>query len=300
MTNAAASPDFSKGDGLLPALAQDVQTGEVLMLAWMNAESYAETVRTGRAVYYSRSRGRLWRKGEESGHVQLVRGIFIDCDADTILLKVEQIGVACHEGYRSCFFREVTPAGVKIVAERLVQPETVYGKPLPLPEQARMSPFPTPAAQAVPRAAKEGSMLSRTCQGLGYFGIVTFLFAWAIPHYSTVPLILLGISGLMILSVLLAMYWTAPSAKERRQITLFTIFIFTAACAMLLGTVTGLVRALGRTMGPAEIVATILLSGALMVFSFPFAGYLAERFVWTAAGLIRIPRVRSVVRRLIP
>jgi phosphoribosyl-AMP cyclohydrolase len=122
-------PDFSKGDGLLPAIAQDAQTGEVLMLAWMNAESYAETVATGRAVYFSRSRGRLWRKGEESGHEQHVEGIFVDCDVDTILLKVRQTGPACHEGYRSCFFRQQTPQGFKVVAERLIDPATVYKSP---------------------------------------------------------------------------------------------------------------------------------------------------------------------------
>jgi phosphoribosyl-AMP cyclohydrolase len=125
-TPSTTGPDFSKNDGLLPAVAQDAQTGEVLMLAWMNAESFAETVRTGQAVYYSRSRGRLWRKGEESGHVQTVRGIYIDCDADTILLKVEQLGAACHEGYRSCFFRMVTSHGVQVVSERLVESEKVY------------------------------------------------------------------------------------------------------------------------------------------------------------------------------
>lgn len=96
------------------------------MLAWMNAEAYEETCRTGRAVYYSRSRGRLWRKGEESGHRQLVRGIYLDCDEDTILLKVEQVGAACHEGYRSCFFREVTPSGVAVIEKRLVDPTDVY------------------------------------------------------------------------------------------------------------------------------------------------------------------------------
>jgi len=121
-------PDFSQGDGLLPAVAQDAASGEVLMVAWMNAEAYAETVRTSQAVYYSRSRGRLWRKGEESGHVQTVRAIFVDCDADTILLKVDQVGTACHEGYRSCFFRQVTPAGLKVVAERLFDPAQVYGR----------------------------------------------------------------------------------------------------------------------------------------------------------------------------
>jgi phosphoribosyl-AMP cyclohydrolase len=120
-------PDFTKNGGLLAAVAQDAATGEVLMVAWMNAESYAETLRTGRAVYFSRSRNKLWRKGEDSGHVQQVKGVFVDCDADTILLKVEQTGAACHEGYRSCFFREVTAGGdVRIVAERLVDPNSVY------------------------------------------------------------------------------------------------------------------------------------------------------------------------------
>jgi phosphoribosyl-AMP cyclohydrolase len=122
-------PDFSRCDGLLPAIAQDAQTGEVLMQAYMNAESYAETVATGRAVYYSRSRQKLWRKGEESGNVQLVKAIFVDCDRDTILLKVEQIGgAACHEGYKSCFFRQVTPEGFHVVGERVFDPEKVYGK----------------------------------------------------------------------------------------------------------------------------------------------------------------------------
>jgi phosphoribosyl-AMP cyclohydrolase len=120
--------DFSKGDGLLPAIAQDAETGEVLMLAWMNAESFTETLATGKAVYFSRSRGRLWRKGEESGHVQHVEGVYIDCDADTILLKVRQTGPACHEGYRSCFFRRVTAEGTETIGEPLVDPVTVYGK----------------------------------------------------------------------------------------------------------------------------------------------------------------------------
>ncbi len=123
-----SAPDFSKGDGLLPAIAQDSETGEVLMLAWMNAESFAETIATGQAVYFSRSRGRLWRKGEESGHVQQVEGVYVDCDADAILLKVRQTGPACHEGYRSCFFRRLTSEGVEVVAQRLVDPATVYGK----------------------------------------------------------------------------------------------------------------------------------------------------------------------------
>lgn len=120
-------PDFAKGDGLLPAIAQDAETGEVLMLAYMNAESFAETLATGRAVYYSRSRRKLWRKGEESGNVQHVRGIFVDCDGDTILLRVEQVGgAACHEGYASCFFRRLTPEGIEVVAQRVFDPREVY------------------------------------------------------------------------------------------------------------------------------------------------------------------------------
>lgn len=124
-----AGPDFARGGGLLPAVVQDAQTGEVLMLAYMNEESYAETLATGRAVYYSRSRRRLWRKGEQSGHVQQVREILVDCDRDTILLKVEQLGgAACHEGYRSCFYRRVTPEGLRVVGQRVFDPQAVYGK----------------------------------------------------------------------------------------------------------------------------------------------------------------------------
>jgi len=122
-------PDFDKGDGLLPAIAQDVHTGQVLMLAYMNRESFAETLARGEAVYYSRSRQKLWRKGEESGHIQKVHAIYVDCDRDCILLKVEQIGgAACHEGYRSCFYRQVTPEGLKVVGERVCDPEQVYKK----------------------------------------------------------------------------------------------------------------------------------------------------------------------------
>jgi phosphoribosyl-AMP cyclohydrolase len=126
----AQIPNFAKGDGgLLPAIAQDAETGLVLMLAYMNRESYEETLSTGRAVYFSRSRGKLWRKGEESGNVQQVKGIFVDCDADTILLKVDQIGgAACHEGYPSCFFRQVTDSGLNVVGERVFDPKTVYKK----------------------------------------------------------------------------------------------------------------------------------------------------------------------------
>ncbi len=121
--------DFDKSGGLVPAIAQDAETGEVLMLAWMNREAFDETVRTGRAVYFSRSRNKLWRKGEESGNVQMVEGIFIDCDADTVLLKVRQIGgAACHEGYKSCFFRKLAGDQLSVVGERIFDPKQVYGK----------------------------------------------------------------------------------------------------------------------------------------------------------------------------
>ena len=122
-------PDFAKLGGLVPAIAQDEETGEVLMLAWMNREAFEETVRTGRAVYFSRSRNRLWRKGEESGHVQEVAGIYLDCDADTVLLKVRQIGgAACHEGYKSCFFRQLVDGQLTTVAARVFDPALTYGK----------------------------------------------------------------------------------------------------------------------------------------------------------------------------
>jgi phosphoribosyl-AMP cyclohydrolase len=121
--------DFDKSGGLVPAIAQDAATGEVLMLAWMNREAFEETVRTGRAVYFSRSRNRLWRKGEESGNVQEVKEIAIDCDADTILLKVNQIGgAACHEGYKSCFFRRLADGRLEVVSERVFDPKHVYKK----------------------------------------------------------------------------------------------------------------------------------------------------------------------------
>ncbi len=121
--------DFDKIGGLVPAIAQDAATGEVLMMAYMNREAFEETVRTGRAVYFSRSRNKLWRKGEESGHFQEVKGIFIDCDADTVLLKVVQLGgAACHEGYKSCFFRELSDGELKVIAERIFDPKAVYKK----------------------------------------------------------------------------------------------------------------------------------------------------------------------------
>ena len=122
-------PDFKKCNGLLPVIAQDDVTGDVLMMAFMNEEAYDETLKTGRAVYYSRSRNKLWRKGEESGNVQMVKAIFIDCDKDTLLIRVEQIGgAACHEGYKSCFFRQITPDGVKTICDRVFDPKVVYKK----------------------------------------------------------------------------------------------------------------------------------------------------------------------------
>lgn len=127
LESSPGEPDFSKGDGLVPAIAQDAKTGDVLMMAYMNAESFAETMRTGRAVYFSRSRNKLWRKGEESGNVQEVTEVLLDCDRDTLLLKVKQIGdAACHVGYRSCFYRRVTPEGLQIVGDRVFDPKQVY------------------------------------------------------------------------------------------------------------------------------------------------------------------------------
>ncbi len=125
----AMSPDFSKSP-LIPVIAQDNESGDVLMLAYMNQEAWDETLKTGRVVYFSRSRQKLWRKGEESGHIQEVKSIYIDCDADTILVKVNQVGgAACHEGYRSCLFRKVDPATGKfeIEGERIFDPNDVYG-----------------------------------------------------------------------------------------------------------------------------------------------------------------------------
>lgn len=123
-------PDFSKTE-LLPAIAQDHQTGDILMMAWMNEEAWKETLSTGRVVYFSRSRQKLWRKGEESGNVQELKAVYFDCDADTILVKVNQIGgAACHTGHRSCFFRRIDPATgeIAVEGEKVFDPEKVYGK----------------------------------------------------------------------------------------------------------------------------------------------------------------------------
>jgi phosphoribosyl-AMP cyclohydrolase len=121
-------PNFNRPDGLVTAVVQDATTGRVLMLAHMNREAWEETIATGRACYFSRSRGRLWRKGEESGHVQHVREAYVDCDGDAVLLKVDQTGAACHEGFESCFFRRRTDGGWEVIGEPLVNPKTIYQK----------------------------------------------------------------------------------------------------------------------------------------------------------------------------
>ncbi|RPJ43443.1 MAG: phosphoribosyl-AMP cyclohydrolase [Deltaproteobacteria bacterium] len=120
--------DFHRGSGLIPAIVQDWKTGEVLMVAYMNGESWAKTRETGKACFWSRSRKKLWLKGETSGNVQIVKEVFLDCDDDALLLKVEQIGgAACHTGYRSCFYRRVADGRLETVGERVFDPKEVYG-----------------------------------------------------------------------------------------------------------------------------------------------------------------------------
>ena len=122
--------DFKKLDGLVPAVIQNAGTGEVLMLGYMNAEAYAATQASGEVTFFSRSRNRLWRKGEQSGHVLRVREMRVDCDVDALLIRVEAIGPGvCHEGYRSCFFRRVSESGAaEVVDERTFDPNAVYGQ----------------------------------------------------------------------------------------------------------------------------------------------------------------------------
>jgi phosphoribosyl-AMP cyclohydrolase len=115
-------------NGLVPAVAQQHDTGEVLMLAWMNREAVTETLATGRVCYFSRSRAALWRKGETSGQVQHLRELRVDCDGDTLLLLVDQTGVACHTGRRNCFFRAVRDGALVEIAAPLVSPDTLYGE----------------------------------------------------------------------------------------------------------------------------------------------------------------------------
>ena len=119
--------DFSKTGGLLPAIAQEAGTGEVLMLAYMNREAWEKTLKTGQATYFSRSRESLWIKGETSGNTQRVKEIWIDCDKDTVLLRIEQTGeAACHTGHRSCFHMQVENDRIKVIGTPLFDPEEVY------------------------------------------------------------------------------------------------------------------------------------------------------------------------------
>lgn len=124
------SLNFKKSEsGLLPAIAQNFSTGEVLMLAYINQEAWEKTLATGKAHYWSRSRNKIWLKGETSGHVQLVKEILVDCDEDTVVYKVEQLGgAACHKGYGSCFFRKVDGQSLSIIADKVFDPDTVYDK----------------------------------------------------------------------------------------------------------------------------------------------------------------------------
>jgi phosphoribosyl-AMP cyclohydrolase len=122
--------NFNKINGLVPAIVQDYETGEILMLAFMNQEAWEATLSTGKATYFSRSRQTLWVKGETSGNLQIVKEILVDCDEDTVLLKVEQRGgAACHTGYRSCFYRKVENDGsVKNIGKLIFDPQEVYNK----------------------------------------------------------------------------------------------------------------------------------------------------------------------------
>lgn len=123
----AFTPDFSKSGGLIAAVAQDAETLDVLMLAWMNPEAWEKTLETGEAHYYSRSRKSLWHKGGTSGHVQKVKAIRLDCDSDAVVLLIEQVGgAACHEGYRSCFSRERRDGKVSRCSELVFDPKEVY------------------------------------------------------------------------------------------------------------------------------------------------------------------------------
>jgi phosphoribosyl-AMP cyclohydrolase len=118
---------FEKTNGLIPVIAQDYKTNEVLMLAYMNETAFKETLKSGNATYYSRSRKALWKKGETSGHVQHVKEIRVDCDKDTVLLKVDQVGdAACHKGYKSCFFSKVVGNDLKVVESKIFDPKEVY------------------------------------------------------------------------------------------------------------------------------------------------------------------------------
>ncbi|MBF0225055.1 MAG: phosphoribosyl-AMP cyclohydrolase [Desulfobacterales bacterium] len=121
--------DFKKMDGLIPVIVQEYSSNEILMLAFMNEDAWKASLKTGKATYFSRTRQKLWLKGETSGNVQMIKEIRIDCDDDTVLLKVEQIGgAACHTGYKSCFFKKIENGEIKIIGERIFDPNEVYKK----------------------------------------------------------------------------------------------------------------------------------------------------------------------------
>lgn len=122
--------DFEKGEGLIPAIVQEFRTGKVLMLAYINRTSWEKTLETGEAHYWSRSRQEIWHKGGTSGNVQKIKEVYVDCDNDTVLFKVEQVGgAACHTGYESCFHKQVgRDRGITLVGERIFDPERVYKK----------------------------------------------------------------------------------------------------------------------------------------------------------------------------
>lgn len=124
-----AEIDFTKGQGLVPVIVQDWRTEEVLMLAYMNKESWEKSQELGQTCFWSRSRQKIWHKGETSGHVQIIKEVYIDCDNDALLLKVEQVGgAACHSGYRSCFYRKIIKGQVEIAGEKVFDPQEVYGE----------------------------------------------------------------------------------------------------------------------------------------------------------------------------
>ena len=121
--------DFAKGDGLVAAIAQDDTSGEILMVAYMNEESLRRTLELGEVVYWSRSRQKYWHKGEESGNVQKLKGVYVDCDGDALLLRVEQLGgAACHTGKQNCFFRRIDGGGIQDIGVQVFDPEEVYKK----------------------------------------------------------------------------------------------------------------------------------------------------------------------------
>lgn len=120
---------FDKGNGLLPAIVQEYDTNEVLMVAYINEEAWRKTMETGKAHYWSRSRNKIWLKGESSSHYQMIKEVLVDCDEDTVIYKVEQLGgAACHKGYRSCFFRRVEEGKFKVKDEPVFDPREVYKK----------------------------------------------------------------------------------------------------------------------------------------------------------------------------